>query len=224
MSESVKPRRRYVSPQRQAQARATRAAILEAARKLFTQRGFTATTIEAIADRAGVSPESVYASFGSKRAVIQALIDITIVGDDKHVPLLERAWVEQLRGEPDPRRRIAILAEHGALILDRITSLYDAWQGAATADREVAKSWERYKAQRYEGQRYLASLLGAGGAFRQGMTVDEAADVLFALGSPEVYRLMTVDRGHSPDEFARWYAATLVRLLLAEGAIASTGR
>ena len=215
MPGSVKSRRSYDSPRRREQARATRGAVLAAARDLFIERGFVTTTIQAIADRAEVSPETVYATFGNKRSLLSSVINVSITGDDEPVPLLDRAWVQEMRDEPDPRRRLRILARNGRTILERITPIYEVLRGAAAADPEIAVLWELYKSQRFAGQRELVRIVGAGGSLRKGLSADAAADTLFTIGSPETYRLLTVDRGWTPDRFERWYARTLARLLLA---------
>jgi hypothetical protein len=143
------------------------------------------------------------------------VIDVSIAGDDAAVPLLERAWVLEMRDEKDPRRRLEILARNGRLILERITPVYEMLRGAAAANREIAPLWERYKSQRFAGQTELIRIVGAGGSLRKGVSADAAAGTLFAIGSPEVYRLLTVDRGWSPGRFERWYADTLAQVLLA---------
>ncbi len=216
MSKPVKPRRAYHSPRRRQQALATRRAVLAAARELFVQDGYVATTIDAIAARTGVSPETVYATFRHKRALLSGLLDVAIAGDDAPVPILERPWVKQLRDEPDPRRRLQLLARNGRLILERSAPIYEVLRGAAAADPEIAALWERAKAQRLVGQRELLRILTERAPLRPGLPAATATDVLFAIGSPETYRLLVVDRGWSADRFERWYADTLARLLLAE--------
>jgi AcrR family transcriptional regulator len=119
MPRTVKPRRAYDSPRRRQQALATRRAVLDAARELFIQGGYVATTIDATAARAGVSPETVYATFKNKRALLSQLLDVAIAGDDAPVPILERSWVQQLRDQADPQRRLQILARNGRLILEQ---------------------------------------------------------------------------------------------------------
>jgi AcrR family transcriptional regulator len=208
-------RRAYDSPRRRDQALATRRAILEAARGLFVDDGYVATTIEAIASRAGVSPETIYATFGNKRSLLSQVIDVSIAGDDAPVPVMERSWVREMRDEPDPQRRLRILARNGRSILERTTPIYEVLRGAAPADAEISALWERNKAQRFAGQRELLRVLAAGGALREGLTARAAADILFAIGSPETYRLLVGDRGWSADRFEHWYADTLARLLLA---------
>lgn len=218
MASRVKSRRPYDSPRRREQAAATRAEILDAALALFVSRGFVATTIAAVAERARVSPETVYAVFKSKRALLSSSLDASIVGDADPVPLLERAWVQALRDEADPKRRIRILARNGRGILERVSPIYEVLREASSADQEVASLVRRYEQQRFEGQRALLRIVAPRGTLRAGLGPDAAADILYAIGSPESYRLLVLDRGWSPARFERWYADTLIRLLLADGA------
>jgi AcrR family transcriptional regulator len=215
MPRTVKPRRAYDSPRRRQQALATRRAVLDAARELFIQGGYVATTIDATAARAGVSPETVYATFKNKRALLSQLLDVAIAGDDAPVPILERSWVQQLRDQADPQRRLQILARNGRLILERTAPIYEVLRGAAAADPEIASLWEHAKAQRFAGQRELLRILTERAPLRHGLPATTAIDILFAIGSPETYRLLVADRGWSADRFERWYADTLARLLLA---------
>jgi len=214
MPRPVKPKRRYDSTRRKDQARATRAAVLAAARELFVDRGYGATTIEAIAAGAEVSPETVYAAFKNKRSLLRELIDVSIVGDDAPEPVLERSWVQQLRQEKDITARLEILARNGRLILDRLSPIYEVLRGAAAADREIAALSERYKTQRLAGQAELVRILTAGHRLRKGLTQEHAADIVFAIGSPETYGLLVYDRGWSPELFERWYADAMRRLLI----------
>lgn len=214
MTEPVKRRRVYDSPRRREQARETRRAILSAAEALFVERGYVATTIDAVAARAKVSPESVFSIFGSKRSLLAELVDVSISGDVDAPPILEQAWVQEMREEPDLRRRLQILASNGQAILRRRAAIDEVVRGAAAADSEMAALWERGKAQRFAGQGALLQIAVGGEDLRDGLDPQTAAETLFAVGSPEVYRLLTVDRGWSSDRFEQWYADTLERLLL----------
>jgi len=214
MSEIVKTRRSYDSPRRREQARATRRAILEAARELFIERGYVATTIDAVAEDAEVSPETVYAVFGTKRALLSELIDISIAGDGDAPPVLEQGWVQEMRDEPDPRRRLSILARKGRSILERRAPIDEVVRGAAAADPDIAALWQRGKAQRFAGQRELLRIIVGETGLRAGIDLETGADILYAIGSPETYLLLVADRGWSSLTFERWYDATLARLLL----------
>jgi AcrR family transcriptional regulator len=216
MTEAVKRRRRaYDSPRRRQQADATRRAILESARELFVEHGYVAATIQAIAARGEVSPETVYATFGNKRSLLSRLLDVSMAGDDAPIPILARDWVQELRDQPDLARRVQILARNGRSILERTSAVYEVLRGAATADAQVAALWERNKTQRLEGQRVLLRIMVGDHPLRDGLTTKTAGDIVFAIGSPETYRLLVVDRGWSPDRFERWYADAVTRLLLA---------
>lgn len=215
MSSPDRPRRRYDSPRRRERAAATRRSILDAAGRAFIARSYVATTMEAIAAAAGVSPETVYATFRTKRALLAALVDVSITGDDEPVPVLERDWVRQLRDEPDRHRRAALLASAGRSILERRSALDDVLRGAAPADPAIAALLVAGKAERHAGQRELMRLVAREDGLRPGMTLDEAADILYALGSPETWHQLVVERGWSPARFEAWYADAIERLLLA---------
>jgi AcrR family transcriptional regulator len=207
-------RRAYDSPRRREQARATRHAVIEASRDLFTTHGYVGTTVEAIATRAEVSPETVYAVFANKRTILSDLLDVTMAGDDEPVPILERPWVRAMAAEPRTDRRVRILARNARLILQRTNAVYEVLRAAAGSDPQIASLLERNRAQRFAGQRELIRILTDGHPLHDGLTVATAADVLFAIGSPETYRSLVIDRGWSAARFERWYADTLTRLLL----------
>lgn len=214
MPRPVKARRAYRSPRRRAQAEATRRAILESARALFVTRGYAGTTIEAIAGEADVAPETVYASFGSKRALLRRLLDIAVAGDERPIPLQERPWVGELRREPDPRRRARILARETRPILERSAGLLMALRDAASADPELAETWAEVNRLMLEDHAAFARALARGGALRAGLTPGGAADLIWALASPEVYDRLVRRRGWSPERFEAWLADAIERLLL----------
>lgn len=182
---------------------------MDAARELFVGRGYVATTIQAIAERAGVSPATVYGTFATKRGILSALVDRSIAGDDAPVPILERQWVKEMRREPDLHRRIAMLALQGRLMLERRSAVDEVLRAAAAADGEIAELWEQAKAQRFAGQRALLQVVA--GSNRP--LAKDAADALYAVGSPEAYQLLVSDRGWSPARFENWYAEAIARLL-----------
>lgn len=215
MSRTVNPRRAYDSPLRQAQARATRRSILDAARELFIERGYVGTTLQAIAARVGISPATVYAAFLNKRTLLSALVDVSIAGDDAPVPIRDRAWVQEMRAEADLQLRLRILARNGRLILERRAPIDQVLQAGAGADPDIAVLWEHGKAQRLAGQRDLLRIVAGAGGLRDGLRFADAVDTLYAIGSPETYRLLVTDRGWSGARFERWYAETLARLLFA---------
>ena len=118
-----------------------------------------------------------------------------------------------MRDEPDPRRRLRILAGNGRAILERRSAIDEVVRGGAAADPEIATLWERGRAQRFEGQRGLLRIVVGAADLRTNLDLETAADILFAIGSPEVYQLLVVDRGWSGTRFEAWYGDALERLL-----------
>jgi len=207
-------RRHYHSPRRREQAAATRRAVLDAARALFVQRGYVSTTIDAISAQARVSPETVYATFGTKRALLANLADAPVAIDDGPPPILERAWVRRLRGERDLHRRLLRLARESTATLRRRAAVDEVLRGAAAADPEIATLWDRARRGRLQGERALLEVVVGGSALPRGIDLEAATAVLHAIGSPETYRLLVADRGWTDDRYERWFGATLARLLV----------
>jgi len=208
VTESVKPNRRTE------QARATRRRIIECARGLFLEQGYAATTLDQIAARAGVAVQTVYFHYGNKRTVLKEVMDVLAVGDDAPVPLLERPWVEQARDEPDARRALGIWLRNGRVIFGRVAPMLSIVRDAAGADPEMAEQWRTNQDQRYIAFRTLAEMLAAKKALRPGLTVQKAADIIFTLDSPEVYLLLTVERGWSPAQWQSWVTDAIAQAIL----------
>jgi AcrR family transcriptional regulator len=208
VTESVKANRRTE------QARATRRRIIECARELFLQQGYAAATLDQIAARAGVAVQTVYFHFGNKRTVLKEVMDVLAVGDDAPVPLLERPWVQQVRDEPDARRALGVWLRNGRLIFGRVAPMLSIVRDAAGADPEMAEQWRSNQHERYLAHRTLAEILAAKKALRPGLTVQNAADIIFTLLSPEVYLLLTVERGWSPAQWQRWLTDTIAQAVL----------
>ena len=199
----------------QARTRLARAAVIEAARELFLERGYGATTIEAISERADVPPATVYRLFSSKHGILKALLDVSIVGDDQAVPLAERPHVRALVGDPDPRVQLGGFVAIAADVNSRVAPIYRILVSAAGSDRDAAALLGELTHQRQEGQRMIARSLARAGALRADLRERDAADVIHALMSPEMYRLLVVDRRWKLERYERWLTALLCDQLLA---------
>jgi AcrR family transcriptional regulator len=210
----VKARRTYDSALRQQQASQTRLRILDAAERLFTERGYGATTMESIASEAGVATDTVYASFRNKAGVLHKLLDVRVGGDDAPVALLDREGARKVRSEPNQRRQLAAFAADVAQILERARPVDDIIRGAAAVDPEIAALRTRMQGLRYKNIRQLASWLASRGPLRGGVTEEEAAAIVWTLASPEVHGLLRRDRGWSLDRYVAWLGDTLTRTLL----------
>jgi AcrR family transcriptional regulator len=215
MSSPVKPRRRYDASRRQQQARRSRWAMLQAARRLFLDHGYAATTMPAIATAAGVSVQSVYKAFGNKPTLLKTVFDVAIAGDDEPVPMLQRAALGRVRAEPDPRRKLSLYGEFVAEVSPRHVPIQLLARAAAATDPEAASIWDQLQAERLAGMTQFARALHQEGHLRPKVSVDQARDLLWTYNSPELYDLLVIQRGWTPQRYGRWLADTLIAALLA---------
>ena len=166
MCADVKRVRQYDSSSRQEQAKRNRSTILEAARRLFLDRGFAATTMPDIASAAGVSVQTVYKVFRNKPGLAKAVFDVAIAGDDEPVPLLQRERLIRVRNEPDPRRRFQLYGEHLAAVAPRHVPIQLVILAAAATDPEAGKVWDQLQAERLTGMSLFARSLHGEGHLR----------------------------------------------------------
>jgi AcrR family transcriptional regulator len=215
VSGTVKGRRdRVDSAGGQARTRLARRAVVEAAQTLFVDRGYGATTIEAVSERSDVPPATVYRLFASKLGILKALLDVSIAGDDRVLPVLDRPEVAALFAEPDPEKLLAGFARISVAINQRSGQIYQIMASAASAEPEAANLLGQYTQQRQQGQGQIARALARAGALRSGLRERDAADIVHVLMSPEVYRLFVTDRGWSPARYEKWLKCALVQQLL----------
>jgi AcrR family transcriptional regulator len=204
-------KRAYRSPLRAEQSRQTRRRILAAARGLYLERGYPATSVEAIATAANVSADTVYAVFGSKRNLLKQLIDTVVGGDDADVKVVDRPEPQSVRQERDQRVQLAAFATG----IEATRPLDDILRSAAEVDAEVgALRNDLQLRQRRSAMTTFAEWLAANGPLRNGIDTSEAGSVIWTLTSPEVHRLLRDGCGWSHQRFARWLEDTLVRTLL----------
>lgn len=188
------------SSTRQQRAEHTRQRICAAAKALFLDRGYTGTTIAEIAREAGVASQTVYFVFGSKAAVLSAVMDAEIVGDFAPVPLLDRPQVKALARITDPLRRMERIVALTCQITQRVAPVYEIVRSGA-ADQEVRDLLDRSEEGRWRSIRGFIGL--AESDLAPGLTVEEAVDRLYALLSHDLYWLLVCRRGWSG---ARWRA------------------
>ena len=206
--------RRSSAPQ--ARTRLARRAVLVAAGNLFRERGYGATTIEAISRASDVPQATVYRLFTSKLGILKALVDASIAGDDEPVPLTERPPVRSLLNTAEPRDQLAGLAAVSVDINTRTASIYGILTSAAGSDQDAAALLDDLTQQRQQGQGRVATSLARSGALRPRLRARDAADIIHALASPELYRLLVIDRQWTTDRYEGWLASTLAEQLLTE--------
>jgi TetR/AcrR family transcriptional regulator of autoinduction and epiphytic fitness len=207
-------KRRYESAHRQEQARQTRRSILDAAASLFVEPGYAATPLTAIAAEAGVAIQTVYKVFGSKQALLSALVDVTVAGDDEPVALPDRQFVAEIQLLPDARSKLERYARHLAEIHARQAQVMLALAAAATADPEAASIWRKNLEDRRNGMTMFAADLAATDELRPEHTIDTAADVLWLAMDVRNYDWLVRERGWPPERFQRWYVDTVAAALL----------
>jgi AcrR family transcriptional regulator len=207
-------KRRYDATGRRQAAARTRTDILEAARELFSERGYASTSMAAIAERAGVALDTVYASGGRKPELARLLIETAISGTDQAVPAEQRDYVQAIRAAPDAAAKIAVYAAAMTAIAPRMALVLAIIQQAAPDEHELAALWAEIAERRAANMRRFVAGLAAVHPLR--LDLDQAADIVWATNSPELYQLLVGQRGWTPQRYERFLADTWRRVLLAD--------
>jgi AcrR family transcriptional regulator len=209
-------KRPYDNSRRQAQVRATRLRIVGAARALFIEHGYPATTLEAIAGAAGTSLPTLYRLFSSKPTLLKAVLDVSFGGDDQPIAFGDRPEVQQARAESDPVALIRAFARIGREFMERSSAIMHVLATAAHADPDAAQLMEEIRRQRHTGQSRIAGALSALEALDPDLALPDAADMTYAALSPEIHRILTVERRWTPDQYEQWLIRSLGLLLRPE--------
>jgi AcrR family transcriptional regulator len=206
-------KRRYDATGRRQAAARTRAAILDAARALFAERGYAATPVTAIADRAGVALDTVYATVGRKPELARLLIETAISGTDQPVPAEQRDYVRAIQAAPDAATKITLYAAAITAIAPRMALVLSIVQQAPD-EPELAALWTQVAERRAANMRLFIADLAAAHPLR--LDPGPAADIVWATNAPEMYQLLVVQRGWTPQQYEHFLASTWRRLLLAD--------
>ncbi|MEO6956472.1 MAG: helix-turn-helix domain-containing protein [Antricoccus sp.] len=208
------PTRQYRSPLREEQANQTRRKIVQTATVLFAENGYSSTSIEAIAQAAGVSRKTVFDSVGSKVQLVKLAYDVAIVGDDEAIPLGDRPQIARLRLEPDAAVMLAGYAALVTTISHRIAGVWRALEDAAASDPKARELHELLVQQRRTAMSEPAKRLVALDALQTGISEREAADLLWLFNDPSLYDKLVRQRGWSDTRFQDWLTAELLANLL----------
>jgi AcrR family transcriptional regulator len=207
-------KRGYQSDLRAAQTRLTRRAVVDAAADLFVRRGYSATTIDAVAEAAGVSRKTVFNSVGGKAALLRLAYDWSIVGDDEPVPMSERPQVKQLQAVTDPAAAVGRWVDMVVEVGQRVTPIYRVIEAAADVEPEAAALLAAAQAERLVGARHFADHIAELGGLPPRTSREEAAEVIWAQTDGALYRRLVEDRGWPVERFREWLTSAVVAVLL----------
>ena len=221
-AEAVK--RPYDASRRQAQARQLRLEVADAARTLFIERGFAATTIGEVAVAAGVSQQFIYSAFGGKRGLLAKVVDWTIVGDDEPIPMAQRPSILAIQEERSIAGKCALHARHVRQVAPRVSRLVQMLRAAADADADARAIYETGEEQRHTGAGLFIANLRTAGELRAGLTEAQAADAIWALTPDILWTALVTRRGWSEDEFELWYAGEVAAAVLGDRQVSAVRR
>jgi AcrR family transcriptional regulator len=202
-----------VKTRKQLAAEETQRVIVESASRLFLEHGYHATSIGRIASEAGVAVQTIYNAVGSKRDLLSRVLDFAAAGERSPVPV-PQFMREQADSEPDPREIIAQIVEFWRGALPRTAPVFRIIREAAAADPEIAALERGRAAQRLHNYREAAQLLAERNALRAGVTIDQAAASIFAIGHGEIYRTLVLEGDWDDDAWAAWSRSALEAALL----------
>jgi AcrR family transcriptional regulator len=208
-SRMTEVKRTYDATGRRERARQRRRDVVGAAQQLFEADGFQATTISAVAKRAGVSAESIYKGFGTKAALAKAVFDFVIAGDDEPVPMAQRPEARAIQREPDVRRKIRMYVAGLVQRQQRSAKVQILIRDGRHNDETLRETWQTLLDERLTGMTMFGRHLLETGDLRPGTTLEEVADVLWTYISVEVYELLVLLRGWTPERYAELVVDTI---------------
>jgi AcrR family transcriptional regulator len=196
------------------QAAATRRHILETARRVFEADGYASTSVAAVAAAAEVSSKTLYLAFSTKSGLLRALWDVALGGEDDQQPVTARAWYREMAEERDPERRLRLNARNSRVVKERAGGMLRVISDAARVDADAHDLWQLIQTEFHDNQATVVRTLHDEGALRPGLDVDRAADVLWTLNHPDLWRLLVTERGWTPAAYEAWVADTACAQLL----------
>ena len=217
MPQDVNGGRSYHSPRRAEQAAATRSAVIGAARELFLSEGYAGTTVAAVAARAQVAVDTVYAAVGRKPALLREVVETSISGTDHAVPAAERDYVSGSGRRPAPGRRSGSTPTPSPRSRDRLGPVYLALREAASTDQDCRELWETISSRRAANMRDFVADLRVTGELRTDLSDDEMADIVWSMNGPEHWALLVHERGWTSERFGSWLADAWTRSLTVAG-------
>jgi AcrR family transcriptional regulator len=208
-------KRSYDASGRRARARARRLAVVLASRELFERDGFRATTVAAVAAHAGVSPESIYKTFGTKAALAKAVFDLVIAGDDEPVPVAERPAMQAMREEPDVRRKIAMFIDGLARRQANSATVQILIRDGRHVDDSLVPIWQALSDEGLTGMTLLARHFFDTGQLRDDVDLPEVRDVLWNYLAIDAFERLVLIRGWTHERYAAWLTRAVINAICA---------
>ncbi len=216
---SAQPNRRYDSPVRRERALETERRILTAAAIAFAENGYVGTSLEAIADAAGVNPRTVYKVFGTKVRLLSRLVDVSMVGDQDAVPVAGRSWALDAFEAPTGVERVGAFAAAIRQVMQSAGAVFRTAAQAAVADPDAAALWRLGQDLRQQDAAAFVAALHDAAQLRSDRTPAEAIASVWLLTSPETYLQMTDGLAWSPAQYEQWLRQSMFDLLLRHEAV-----
>lgn len=207
-------KRSYDATRRQAQGRQLRLEIVATARDHFVANGFAATTIADVARSAGVSPQLIFKSFGTKAALLQKVVDWTLVGDDAAVPMSARPSRTAVLDEPTAAGKCALFARHTRLVTERVVGTVQMLRAAAQVDPDARSLYETGESHRRTDCEAFVTDVATAGQLRAGMATAQAADAVWALAPDVLWTLLVIRSGWTPNAFEEHLAGLTAAAIL----------
>jgi AcrR family transcriptional regulator len=215
MSDPVNPMKRpYNAPLRAAAAARTREAIAAAAKDAFERLGWSGATMRGIADQAGVSVKTVEALYGTKAELLKEVVDYTIAGDLRPIPVLGRESVAAMQAAPDASAMLDLHAHHTRIISGRAAPIFWVVEQAAAAHHDVARLWAQMCDNRRGGAHWAATTLLTKPGLPPRISQGYAEEVFWIAIDPGTYRSLTLGRGLSQADFETWIRSFYGKMLL----------
>jgi len=185
------------------------------AQHLFERDGYATTPMPAVAAEAGVAVKTVYLAFGTKAALLRALWDLRLAGDEAATPVLEREWYREVVHDDSPRAKLRSVAQQSRAVKTRSGSLLEVIRNAASVDPEIRALWDEIQGKLHHVARAVVEQLRSGNALRSDLDPEIAADILWALNHPATWQLLVRERGWTPDQYEQWLTHTFCWQLIA---------
>ena len=178
------------------------------------EHGYATTSMQAIAAAAEVVPKTVYAAFSTKSGVLSALWDVVLRGSEDAAPVGGLPWYREVLEEPVPEKQLRLNARNSRIVKQRIAGVVSVIRDGATSDPGVGKLWRDIETSFHRNQLAIVESISQKNALKTGLGVARAADILWTLNHPDLWRLLVRERGWTPEDYEKWFGDTACDQLL----------